>query len=146
MLPRSTFGWILVAWLGLVAGGCYYHRVEVASSDRVSERPGVPPTGKTGSATAWSFLFGTAHSGGITPDALAQYCNNLPLREVTVKSNPLFFLITAVTLGLVAPAQVEWHCTRPMPVEGEMPDPPDDQAADTTSPDPVPHFDTTSTR
>jgi hypothetical protein len=70
------------------------------------------------------------HTGGITPDALARYCNNLPLREVTVKSNPLFFLITAVTLGLVAPARIEWHCTRPMLQEGDMPEPPDSLRVD----------------
>lgn len=125
MTRRCALDWVVVAWLTLWGGGCYYHRVEVASSDRETERSGVPPTGKTGSATGWTFLYGGFHSGGITPDALARECNNLPLREVTVRSNPIFFLITVVTLGAVAPARLEWHCTKPQIVEGEMPSPPD---------------------
>ena len=124
MQPRLVLGLVMMVWLGGTEG-CYYHRVEVASSDRVTERGGVAPTGKTGSATGWTFLYGGFHSGGITPDALARECNNLPLREVTVRSNPIFFLITVITLGAVAPARLEWHCTKATPEEGVMPGPSD---------------------
>ncbi len=66
--------------------------------------------------TVWGFLWGGFYAG--KPDSAE--CGDVGLAEVTVRTNPAFFLLTVATVGLVAPKRVEWKCARPNPTGGQM--------------------------
>ncbi len=107
-MRRRLAGRLALPLAALLLAGCWYHRVEVSS----------PVTAATEyeSATYWSFLWGVWQR---EPEPLN--CNGQALKEVNVSSNLGFALLTAVTLGLVAPERISWKCAKPMPAEGGIP-------------------------
>ncbi len=92
----------------LLQAGCWYHRVEVSS-------PVAKATEYKG-AVAWSLFWGALQN-----DPVPDNCNGQALAEVRVSSNFGFALLTVVTLGLVAPEQVEWKCAKAQPRPGDIP-------------------------
>lgn len=57
--------------------------------------------------TTWSFAWGLVQPKDIDPKCEASFNH---LNGVTVKTNLGFILLSAVTLGIVIPQQVEWCC------------------------------------
>jgi hypothetical protein len=98
----------LVLALVLVLGtapGCYHYRIKDPESS-------VSASGKrTVHSLAW---------GLIQQDTPTGNCEGKGLAEVRVTTNLGFTLLTIVTLGFWAPAQVEWQCRPPEPPEGEI--------------------------
>lgn len=81
----------------LLAGGCWYHRVDVPNPVMHATKD---------SETVWGRLWRpvTIEPGASCPSGM--------FKEVVVRSNWGFSLIRLATLGLVAPARVERHCAR----------------------------------
>jgi hypothetical protein len=86
--------------LALLSVGCFHYRTEF---------PAGAPATLSESATSWSFLWGLVQSD------VHPVCAANAAQEVTVTSNLAFATLTFITLGLVAPAQVEWRCAKPCP-------------------------------
>lgn len=100
---------------GILSGGCYHYRAvarEPASATAVGGSRGVSADG---SDTVWSLLW-----GAVQENPAIDNCEGQDLAEVTVHTNLGFALITVATLGLVAPAEVEWYCAKPDPAPGEI--------------------------
>ncbi|MGH2348608.1 MAG: hypothetical protein ACRDFT_03975 [bacterium] len=98
------FGLLTVATLGLVAPvRVEQHCARPVIVDEVAS-PDTAPSAPPGSATYWSVFW-----GAIQRERTPQ-CNERPLKEVVVRSNPAFNLLSVGTLGLVAPARIGWHC------------------------------------
>jgi hypothetical protein len=105
---RSTAAVLLVALLLPYASGCATYRASPTGTG------GAAPT-VAGKRTVWNLAWGLVS----TPAAYVDNCHDQPLAEVTVKSNLAFSILTVVTLGLVAPAVVEWKCGK-CPTEGTL--------------------------
>lgn len=102
-LTRTTLPVALV-----LSAGCWYHRLEVSS----------PVTAATDyqSVTQWSFFWGVWQR-----EPQPDNCNGAALKEVKVSSNLGFALLTAATLGLVAPERISWKCAKATPEPGGIP-------------------------
>lgn len=92
----------------LLLAGCWYHRIEAPS-------PAMASTDYQ-SATYWSFFWGVWQR-----EPQPDNCNGQPLKEVKTSSNLGFALLTAATLGLVAPERITWKCAKATPSEGGIP-------------------------
>lgn len=64
--------------------------------------------------TTWGLLWGAVYLREPAPAD----CGDAALQEVTVRTPPGYFLITALTVGLVWPRSIEWKCAAPEPIEG----------------------------
>ena len=99
---------LAVGCLSLLLGvqtGCYHYRV--SGED-------VPVGSEAKQATLWSSLWGTRQQNintGLT-------CLSNPTAEVTMSSNFGYALLTVLSLGLVAPIDVEWKCAKDRPTSG----------------------------
>ena len=92
----------------LLLAGCWYHRIEVPSP--------VMAATEYQSATYWSFFWGVWQR-----EPQPENCNGQALKEVKTSSNLAFALLTAATLGLVAPERITWKCAKPPVRVGEIP-------------------------
>lgn len=98
------FGLLTVATLGLVAPvRVEQHCARPIIIDEVSS-PDSAASAPSGSATYWSVFW-----GGMQREPTPQ-CNERPLKEVVLRSNLAFNLLSVGTLGVVAPARIGWHC------------------------------------
>jgi len=99
---------LAVGCLSLLLGiqaGCYHYRV---SSEAV------PVGSEAKQATLWSSLWGTRQQNIQT----GQTCLSNPTAEVTMSSNFGYALLTVLSLGFVAPMDVEWKCAKDNPTGG----------------------------
>jgi Bor protein len=104
-------------WLVLAAGcslllsldGCFHYRLAPVSPDGEA----LPPATEPQSETVWSFAWGLAQ-----PTVQPANCMGNGAAEVTTTTNLGFALLTVITIGLVAPAEVEWRCARDAPAAG----------------------------
>lgn len=101
---RAAAMGVLVS-VALIAG-CYHY---VA---KVSEAAGPPATEYTGEVV-WSLAWGL-----VQQNPQIGNCQDQPLAEVRVSSNFGFVLLTIATLGIAAPAKVEWRCAKAKPAPG----------------------------
>jgi hypothetical protein len=99
---------LAVGCLSLLLGlqtGCYHYRV--AGEE-------VPVGSEAKQTTLWSSLWGTRQQNIDT----GQTCLNNPTAEVTMSSNFGYALLTVLSLGFVAPIDVEWKCAKDRPTSG----------------------------
>ena len=83
--------------------GCYHYRVAVPESDHATEYE---------SATVHSIAWGLVQSSTVKTDN----CVSNAMNDVTVSSNLGYSLISVVTLGFWMPMDIEWRCSKPVPV------------------------------
>ena len=102
----------LLLWLAL-SSGCYHYRAQAP------DIAGAPATEYSGEVV-WSLVWGL-----VQENPRIDNCNNQPLAEVRVTTNFGFALLTVVTLGLAAPAKVEWRCAKPAVTPGVIRPPAD---------------------
>ena len=107
MRVRSASWWLTMALLGT---GCFHYRLAVVSPDGQI----LPPATESETATLWSFAWGL-----VQPTVRPGRCQGNGAAEVITTTNFGFALLTVVTLGLVAPAQVEWRCAKDRPTQGD---------------------------
>jgi len=91
-----------------IGAACYHYRAQVP------EAAGAPATEYVGDVV-WSFVWGL-----VQENPRIDNCQGQALAEVRVTSNFGFALMTVATLGLVAPARVEWRCAKAQPTGGEI--------------------------
>jgi hypothetical protein len=99
---------LAVGCLSLLLGlqtGCYHYRVSGEE---------VPVGSEAKQATLWSSLWGTQQQNINT----GQTCLSNPTAEVTMSSNFGYALLTVLSLGFVAPIDVEWKCAKDSPTSG----------------------------
>lgn len=87
----------LLLWLA-VAAGCFQYRVrppELAAATEPREE------------VVWNFAWGLVQQE-VRPDS----CQGNGMAEVAVSTHVGFQLLTLFTLGLVAPATVQWTCAK----------------------------------
>ena len=89
----------------VVQTGCYHYRV-------YGEQ--VPVGSEAKQETLWSSLWGTRQQN-INTD---KTCLDNPTAEVTLSSNLGYALLTVLSLGFVAPIDVEWKCAKDRPTSG----------------------------
>ncbi len=79
--------------------GCYHYLVQVPDTDP---------------ATEWQKRTVVSYAWGLvgTHDVHPQNCPSNALNDVRTTTNLGYIALTTVTLGLVAPAQVEWRCAK----------------------------------
>ena len=96
----------------LLAGlaACYTYRTSAPELIGVTETKGT---------VVWSFFWGALNG---TPPRVDN-CNGQALSEVAVKENPLYWLLTLMSLGIASPKLVEWRCAPPNAQEGHFPTP-----------------------
>jgi hypothetical protein len=82
----------------LTTAGCFHYRVQP---------PDVAPATDPRSETVWVFLWGAVQQE-VRPDD----CQGNGTAEVAVSTNFGFTLLTVATLGLAAPATVQWTCAK----------------------------------
>ena len=101
--PKLTSALLLAA---VAMSGCYHYTVEAPRRDPATEWRG---------RTVWSFLWGALQSSPVP----AEGCEpSNAMDQVRSSTNLGFTLITAATLGLVSPLQVEWRCAKQNPGGG----------------------------
>lgn len=84
---------------GALCAACYHYRVRPPRPDPATEY-----RSRTTVALIW---------GAVQPDVRAADCTvSNAIDEVRVTTNVAYTLVTVVTLGLVAPLQVEWRCAK----------------------------------
>lgn len=96
---------LAVGCLSLLLGlqtGCYHYRVSGEE---------VPVGSEAKQTTLWSSLWGTRQQNIHT----GQTCLDNPTAEVTMSSNFGYALLTVLSLGFVAPIDVEWKCAKERP-------------------------------
>jgi hypothetical protein len=74
----------------------------------------LPPATEPQAATLWSFVWGL-----VQPTLRPSTCQGNGVAEVTSSTNLGFAVLTVVTLGLVAPIEVEWRCAKDSPSQGD---------------------------
>lgn len=92
----------------LGAGACYRYRVQ--ASGEAGANPSTFPRSETLHSFFWGFL---------QDNSLTSVCaEDESLSSVRATTNLGFALITVVTAGIYAPAQVEYQCVNPTPDSG----------------------------
>lgn len=94
---------IILVHIGFLQG-CYSYKIVVPKDDPATHAP----TKKTVTSYFWGFAKPT-----IKPCVESNKIN-----DVQVTTNVGYMLITIVTLGIVAPVQVEYHCSPTPQIEG----------------------------
>jgi hypothetical protein len=85
--------------------GCYHYRVVTPDA------PATEYNRTTLHAMFWGLLQHDANVGDCVSDAMV---------EVRVRNNAGYILLSAVTLGIWVPLDVEWRCAKIPAVEGEL--------------------------
>lgn len=101
---------LLLLSLLLSASGCFHYRLTPVTPDGEP----LPPATEPESATVWSFAWGLAQ-----PTVAPANCEGNGAAEVTTTTNLGYALLTVITLGIVAPAEVEWRCAKDAPTVGD---------------------------
>jgi Bor protein len=92
----------------LVSAGCYRYRV--VASGEAGANPSTFPRTETLHSFLWGFL---------QDNSLTSVCaEDEALSSVRATTNLGFALITVITVGIYAPAQVEYQCVNPTPDTG----------------------------
>jgi hypothetical protein len=102
-------GWLVVV-LVLSSSACFHYRLTPVGADGRTLAPATEPQAET----LWSFVWGV-----VQPTLRPSTCQGNGVAEVTTSSNFGFALLTVVTLGLVAPVEVEWRCAKDSPAQGD---------------------------
>ena len=89
--------------------GCFHYRLAPVAADGRVLAPATEPQ----SETLWSFVWGF-----VQPSVRPSTCQGNGVAEVTSSTNFGFAALTVVTLGLVAPFEVEWRCAKDSPTQG----------------------------
>lgn len=85
----------------LASSGCYAYHI---TGNRV------PPATEARSETQVAYAWGLVQPNDIVPPNCPK---NVPLAEVTARTNLGYALITTVTLGIVSIHELEWRCAKP---------------------------------
>ena len=102
-LRRATRGLLITA----ATVGCYHQYVAVARPD---------PEVRAESKTVYSYAWGLLHS----KDTVAVCPNTNTIDQVEVKANFGHTMLGLLTLGIVVPRRIVWHCSRPQEGTGEI--------------------------
>ncbi len=105
-VPRARLGATALLVCLALAPACYHYRAQVP------DVAGAPSTEYAGEVV-WSLVWGL-----VQQNPQIDNCHGQALAEVRVTTNFGFTLLTVATLGLVAPAKVEWRCAKPTVVPG----------------------------
>jgi hypothetical protein len=108
-IRRRAARWVWLASLGLCLCGCYHYRLSPVGPNGVR----LPLATEPEDETVWSFFWGISQ-----PEVRPHTCQGNGLAEVTATTNLGFSLLTVVTLGIVAPAQLQWRCAKDVPAQG----------------------------
>jgi hypothetical protein len=103
---------VVVAWVVLCLAGCYHYRLTPVGPDHEP----IPPATEPESVTVWSFGWGLVSQPLIRP----ANCQGNGTAEVTTTTNFGFALLTVVSLGVVAPLEVEWRCATDAPLATDV--------------------------
>ena len=93
---------LVLGLLLALAEGCYHYRVAMT-------REATPAT-EPQSVTSWAFFWGLLQTN-VDPTN----CRSNALHEITVTTNLGYAALTVISLGIVAPAEVEWRCATDKP-------------------------------
>jgi len=96
---------VLLLYLALMSS-CYHYRAQPMG---VGGAAGTEYAGEV----VWSLAWGL-----VQENPRIDNCMDQGLAEVRVTTNFGFALLTVVTLGLAAPAKIEWRCAKPKPPTG----------------------------
>lgn len=88
----------------LLNTSCYHYRITGKNVAATEARR----------ATLWSTIWGLRQQNIHTE----QQCLGNPIAEVTASTNFGYALLTVVSLGFVAPVEVEWTCAKDQPPGG----------------------------
>ena len=88
-------GLLISICISLILTGCYAYRVQAPEHEGVA----------TGHKVVWSYLWGL-----VQQQPAVDNCQGQGLAIVTVKTTPVYELLTFVTLGLISAKQVTWEC------------------------------------
>ncbi|HVY32021.1 MAG TPA: hypothetical protein VHB79_36045 [Polyangiaceae bacterium] len=94
----QDFCWAVA--LALSSSGCYAYHI---TGNRV------PPATEARSQTQVAYLWGVVQPNDIVPPNCPK---NVPLADVTARTNLGYALITTVTLGIVSIHELEWRCAK----------------------------------
>ena len=110
---HTARAWVRAIGMVLCLGslsGCFHYRLAPVGADGRALAVATEPK----SVTLWAFAWGL-----VQPVARPASCQGNGVAEVTSSSNFGFAALTVVTLGLVAPFEVEWRCAKDQPVVGD---------------------------
>lgn len=99
-----------LALAAALAQGCYHYRV--AARGEAGANPSTFPRARTLHNFAWGLVQDTSLLGVCAQDEA--------LSSVRTSTNLGFALLTIATLGLYAPARVEYECVNPTPATGRI--------------------------
>jgi len=110
---------VAAATLWMATSGCMQYRQKAwnVTPAPSSTDPACPNMSNGCRKTVWALGWGVVNVPELTPAR----CGDTGLAEVTVRTVPLTFVISAVTIGLVTPRRVEWKCAAPTSTEGTIP-------------------------
>jgi hypothetical protein len=106
-LRRATL--ILVLAAAPPVASCYHQYVAVAHPDMEV---------RSSSKTVYSYAWGLVHS----KDTVAVCPETNSIHEMEVRANFGQTLLSLITLGIVVPRRVTWHCGNPQEGPGEIGD------------------------
>lgn len=89
----------------LLHTGCYHYRITGKNLAAATEPK---------RDTLWSTIWGLRQQNIDTDNQ----CLGNPIAEVTASTNVGYALLTVVSLGFVAPVEVEWRCAKDQPPGG----------------------------
>src|SRR6478609_1318962 len=92
---------LLAVLLSLASSGCYAYHI---TGNRV------PPATEARSETQVAYVWGFVQPNDIVPPNCPK---NVPLAEVTARTNLGYAFLTVVTLGIVSIHELEWRCAKP---------------------------------
>ncbi|HEX6631046.1 MAG TPA: hypothetical protein VF048_08140 [Gemmatimonadaceae bacterium] len=106
-MTRRTLRRAAAAAALAATAACYHQYVAVARPD---------PEVRSESKTVYSYAWGLVHS----KDTVAVCPETNAIDQLEVKANFGQTLLGLVTLGIVVPRRVIWHCSRPREGTGEI--------------------------
>lgn len=109
---RVTVGIVLIV---IVLGdtACFQYRQQALEVTPASD---CPDFSRGCAHTTWGLLWGAVYLREPPPAD----CGDVGLAEATVRTPPVYFLVTIISVGLVWPRSIEWKCAAPDPRGGEI--------------------------
>lgn len=108
---KKKLGFVYGIAVALCCTSCYSYRL--ATHDQ-------PGTIHVESRTANSYLWGLVNKPTLITTPICDTLGVNGVSEVAFKTNFGFALITVATLGIWCPVKVEWICSKPCQVIGEL--------------------------